>query len=117
MLDMHTCGDLRSGASRLQRAFANRPKTYSFLMRASLGLSSDEVADEEGSEIGSVGRKSLSNERTFAAEANPDELRTRLQSLCRQVAEEMAASVPPLAARTVELKTKAATFEVKSRQV
>lgn len=111
-----TCGELRVFAAKVRRAFVGK-KTCEFLLRACLGISGQEVAEEEGEEIGSVGRKSLSSERTFRAEAAPQELRARLCELCREVAEEMAASVPALACRVVALKTKTASFELRSRQV
>jgi len=115
MLGVQSCAELRAAAARVKRAFQGR-KTCSFLLRACLGLSSDELA-EEGGEVGNVARKSLSCERTFRAESEPAELRGRLRDLCRQVSEDMAASVPPLAGRVVALKTKASSFEVRNKQV
>eukprot|EP00438_Fugacium_kawagutii_P030013 Skav214956 [mRNA] locus=scaffold2320:208787:213556:- [translate_table: standard] len=44
-------------------------------------------------------------------------LRQRLRDLCRQVAEDMASSVPPLACRVVTLKVKTSSFEVRNKQV
>ena len=86
MLGVQTCAELRAAAARVKRAFG-KAKTCSFLLRACLGLSADELA-EEGDEIGNVGRKSLSCERTFRAESEPAELRGRLRDLCRQVSED-----------------------------
>ena len=85
MLGVQTCSELRAAAARVKRAFQGR-KTCSFLLRACLGLSADELA-EDGDEIGNVGRKSLSCERTFRAESEPAELRGRLRDLCRNVAQ------------------------------
>ncbi|CAE8608868.1 unnamed protein product [Polarella glacialis] len=116
MLGVSTCGELHAVANRVRRAFESRPKSCSFLLRACLGLSGDDVAEEQGDEIGSVGRKSLSTERTFKDESGRSELFARLRELCRQLSEEMAASVPPLAARIVALKTKASNFEVRNKQ-
>nr|QDO16285.1 DNA polymerase kappa [Lingulodinium polyedra] len=116
MLGVVTCGQLRAAASGVRRAFASRPKTSDFLLRVSLGLSGGEVAEEEGEVIGEVGRKSLSNERTFSPEADPEELRRRLRELCRAVAEDMAAHVPPLAAKAVALKVKTSAFEVRNKE-
>jgi len=81
-----------------------------------LGLSGGETAEEEGEVIGNVSRKSLSNERTFSSESDPEQLRTRLQELCRSVSEEMASHVPPLAGKCIGLKLKTSAFEVKSRE-
>lgn len=117
LLQVQTCGELRAAAHLVRRAFEARPKTCTFLLRACLGLGSDELAEEDGHEVGSVGRKSLSTERTFQAESRLPELEMKLKELCRQVAEEMGSCVPPLAARVIALKTKAANFEVRNRQV
>merc|ERR1711988_1885739 len=89
MLGIVTCSQLRASAPAVRRAFHSRPKSADFLLRISLGLSGGETADEEGEVIGEVGRKSLSNERTFSSEADPQELRNRLRELCRAVAEDM----------------------------
>mmetsp|Transcript_67627 Transcript_67627/g.149752 ORF Transcript_67627/g.149752 Transcript_67627/m.149752 type:complete len:625 (-) Transcript_67627:34-1908(-) len=115
MLGVHTCRELRAACARVRRAFEGK-KTCSFLMRACLGLSADELA-EEGDEVGAVNRKSLSCERTFRAESDGTTLRERLRDLCRHVSEDMAASEPPLAGRLVALKTKASNFEVRNKQV
>lgn len=116
MLQVKTCAELRAACCRVKRAFATRPKTSAFLLRAALGLSGEELS-EEGDEVGAVGRKSLSCERTFKAEFSAVELRNRLKELCRQVAEDMAASVPPLAGRVVTLKVKTSSFEVRNKQI
>ncbi|CAJ1396227.1 unnamed protein product [Effrenium voratum] len=119
ILQVQSCREVREINSlwRLRRAFqSSRPKTYSFLLRACLGLSGDEVA-EDGEEVGAVGRKSLSCERTFRQESCPEELRVKLRDLCRQVSEDMAAAVPPLAARCVALKAKSTNFEVRNKQL
>lgn len=113
MLEVSTCGELRRAAARVLRAFEGR-KTRDFLLRISLGLSGEEVNEEEGTEIGEVGRKSLSSERTFSAKTSPDDLRSQLHDLCLAVAEEMASSVPPLAAKSLSLKMKTCSFEVKT---
>lgn len=116
MLGVTTCGELRGAAARVLRAFEGR-KTRDFLLRISLGLSGEEVNEEEGAEIGEVGRKSLSSERTFSAKTSPEDLRSQLRELCLSVAEEMASSVPPLAAKGLGLKMKTSAFEVKNKQV
>eukprot|EP00913_Durusdinium_trenchii_P032720 g30628.t1 len=116
MLQISSCRELREQCARVRRAFASRPKTCSFLLRAALGLSGEELS-EEGDEVGAQRRKSLSCERTFRAEGQKAELQSRLKDLCRQVAEDMAASVPPLAARVAALKVKTTSFEVRNKQV
>ncbi|CAK0800660.1 unnamed protein product [Prorocentrum cordatum] len=117
MLGVRTCSELAAAMHSVRRAFATRPKTCLFLARISLGLSGREVGEEEGEEVGCVERKSLSSERTFAAEAERDQLLARLGDCCRGVAEQMASSVPPLACKVVALKTKTSTFVVRNRQV
>lgn len=116
ILQINTCAELRAAVCRMRRAFASRPKTSAFLLRAALGLSGEELS-EEGDEVGAVGRKSLSCERTFRNEFQAAELRQRLQDLCRSVAEDMAASVPALACRVVTLKVKTSSFEVRNKQI
>eukprot|EP00435_Cladocopium_sp_Y103_P027055 s1977_g6.t1 len=116
ILQINTCAELRAAVCHVRRAFASRPKTSAFLLRAALGLSGEELS-EEGDEVGAVVRKSLSCERTFRNEFQAPELRQRLQDLCRSVAEDMAASVPPLACRVVTLKVKTSSFEVRNKQI
>jgi len=116
ILAVVTCGGLRRAACGVRRAFADRPKTCDFLLRASLGLSGGELAEDEGDVVGVVGRKSLSCERTFSTEADPNVLRARLREICQQVADDMASHDPPLAAKTVALKLKASSFELRNRQ-
>ena len=49
-------------------------------------------------------------------EADPNVLRARLREICQQVADDMASHDPPLAAKTVALKLKASSFELRNRQ-
>jgi len=117
LLNVITCGELRVAVPKIRRAFEGK-KTCDFLLRVCLGISGEEAGeDDEGPEVGDVTRKSLSTERTFRDESSQEELRGRLRELCRSVAEDMASAVPPLACKVVGLKTKAATFEVRTRQV
>eukprot|EP00927_Polykrikos_kofoidii_P036880 TRINITY_DN31097_c0_g1_i1.p1 TRINITY_DN31097_c0_g1~~TRINITY_DN31097_c0_g1_i1.p1 ORF type:complete len:880 (-),score=138.48 TRINITY_DN31097_c0_g1_i1:287-2926(-) len=116
VLGVVTCGDLLAAAAPMFRAFADKPKTKDFLARVALSLSGGEVAEEEGETIGSVERKSLSCERTFAPDADSDSLRSRLKDLCRQVAEDMSSHVPPLAAKQVSLKLKSSSFDMRNKQ-
>jgi len=116
MFDIVTCGQLRASASAVLRVFESRPKTSSFLLRVSLGLSSDEVEDGDGAVVGVVDRKSLSSERTFAAQADAHELHRRLLELCHGVAKEMATHTPVLAAKCVALKLKTSSFEVRNKE-
>ena len=117
-LGIHTCADVTAHLGRVAAAFNER--TAQWLVRMVAGVADGEVygwgtALGEEDVAAGITRKSLSHERTFGDCAAAPELRAKCRSLCESVAADLAGE--GLLARTITLKLKLHTFEVRQKGV
>lgn len=121
-LGFATCGDVLDNMGRLRAAFNER--TAHWLVRSSLGISDGERHGFAGMEApgaasgdgdDGVGRKSISQERTFADCRDFNILAAKACELSRQIAAQMAEE--GIVGRTVTVKMKLHNFEVRQRSI
>jgi len=107
-LGVGTCGQLYAARGLVFCLFG--PATADFLLAASLGCGGAAAVDPDAD---ARGRRGLSAERTFGATADAGVLEARVKDLAARVAERAAAE--GLCPRSVTLKIKYASFDVKTR--
>jgi DNA polymerase kappa len=78
-LGIRTCGQLLDQRVMLSELYA--PKTFDFLLRCSLGLSSDVLEDDDSDGETKSHRKSISVERTFNALSTHEGLYNKLEEI------------------------------------
>ena len=108
-----TCGDVFERRAVVAALFSTT--AFEFLLTASMGVGTETRPERARPPLaGEVGRKSLSQERTFAPTAD----RRVLERVVAELAERVAGSLAEerARARAVTLKIKRATFEVTQRQ-
>lgn len=123
-LGFATCGDLLARKGLLRAAFGDRSLWF---LRCALGLGDEDYplpgpAGGKGGGSGAtsdeiaaqIGRKSLSQERTFRDCGDWGEVSARVDELAREVGSQMAEE--GIVGRTVTLKLKHADFTVTQRQ-
>ena len=105
------CGDILRHRGLLAVLFS--PISMEFFLNCGLGLGSTHHGD--GVAEGEVGRKGISTERTF----RPISARSELEAKCRELAENLAGDMAQenLRGKTLTLKLKLTTFEVRTRAV
>jgi hypothetical protein len=105
------CGDIVQHRGLLAALFS--PISMEFFLHCALGLGSTQHGDTVGE--GEVGRKGISTERTFRAMSQ----RSELEAKCKELAENLAADMAEenLKGKTLTLKLKLTTFEVRTRAV
>lgn len=110
-LAIHTMGQLLEPELRLQLKRVVSEKQWYFLVRSSLGVDSDRGDSDESS----VGRKSISCERTFGNISCPSAMASKAEEIATSLASQVAKkNLPP--ARTITLKLKTSDFKIHSRQ-
>lgn len=112
-LGVRTCGDLYAARGLVSLLFSRA--SADFFLAASLGAGCDEEgggAEADGDDT-AAGRRGMSAERTFAPTRHRGELEARVRSLAARLARGCASE--GLAPRTLTLKLKLASFEVRSR--
>jgi len=116
-LGLHTCGDLLARKGVLRAAFNERMAQW--LVRCALGISEGECGEggsgADSDDDGGVGRKSISQERTFADCGDAAVLAAKCRELADKVAAQMVSE--QVLGRTVTVKVKLHTFEVRQRSV
>jgi nucleotidyltransferase/DNA polymerase involved in DNA repair len=116
-LGLHTCGDLLARKGVLRAAFNERMAQW--LVRCALGISEGECGEGgsggDSDDEGGVGRKSISQERTFADCGDAAVLAAKCRELADKVAAQMVSE--QVRGRTVTVKVKLHTFEVRQRSV
>lgn len=112
-----TCGDILLRKGLVRAAFGERMACW--LIRCALGIGSD---DSEGGGGGSggdddngVGRKSISQERTFRDCSDASELAAKAREMASIVASQMVDE--GIVGRTVTVKLKFASFEGRQRSI
>lgn len=114
-LGVRTCGDLHAARGLVALLFSRA--SADFFLAAGLGAGCDEEGGGGGGEgepaAPSDTRRGMSAERTFAPTRHRGELEARVRSLSARLAAGCAAE--GLAPRTLTLKLKLASFEVRSR--
>lgn len=105
------CGDMFQHRGLLAALFS--PLSMDFFLHCALGLGSTQHGDSVAE--GEVGRKGISTERTF----RPISVRSELEAKCKVLAENLAADMAEenLRGKTLTLKLKLTTFEVRTRAV
>lgn len=112
-LAISTMGQLLDPELRLQLKRVVSEKQWYFLIRSSLGVDSDRADSEESTS--SVGRKSISCERTFGNISCPTAMARKAEEIATSLASQVAKkNLPP--ARTITLKLKRSDFKIHSRQ-
>ena len=110
-LAINTMGQLLEPELRLQLKRVVSEKQWYFLVRSSLGVDSDRGDSDESS----VGRKSISCERTFGNLSCPTAMASKAEEIATSLALQVAKkNLPP--ARTITLKLKTSDFKLHSRQ-
>ena len=105
-LGVHTLGQLHAARGLCACLFS--ASTADFFLEVSLGVGSDRHPTDRDR-----GRRGLSAERTFAATADGEVLAARVTGLAHHIADR--ATEEGLKPRTITLKLKYASFEVKTR--
>eukprot|EP00891_Asterochloris_glomerata_P005434 jgi/Astpho2/5434/e_gw1.00076.4.1_t len=108
-LGVEKCSDLINKRGMLAALFS--PLAMESFLSAGLGLG--RTLHSEPAKEGEVTRKGISCERTFAAISSREDLEAKCSELAHKLADEMADE--SLKARTLTLKLKATTFEVRTR--
>ncbi|CAM6092197.1 unnamed protein product [Calypogeia fissa] len=106
VLGVSICGDLLKKRSHISALFSQI--STDFFLAVGLGIGGSETPQKEP-------RKSLSNERTFAAISEEHQLFQKLEELVELLADDMQKE--DLQGRTLTLKLKETGFEVRSRAV
>eukprot|EP00887_Chlorella_sp_A99_P002072 scaffold21.g2072.t1 len=109
VLGATTCGEVLNQRGRLSALFT--PTQRDFLLHAALGLG--HTRHPEGPHEGEVSRRGISCERTFKSTGDRRALEARLREVAAHLADDMAAE--GLRGKTIMLKLKAATFELRTR--
>jgi hypothetical protein len=109
-LDVHMCGDVWEKRGLINLLF--KPATVSFLVSVALGIGNCFLASF-AKDSGGEDRKSVSNETTFSATSD----RNALKEICKELCEELEGDIQRkgVSAKTITLKIKTHTFEVKTR--
>jgi DNA polymerase kappa len=105
------CGEIYQNRGLLAALFS--PISMEFFLHCALGLGSTQHGETVAE--GEVGRKGISTERTF----RPMSKRNELESKCKELAENLAKDMADenLKGKTLTLKLKLTTFEVRTRAV
>lgn len=103
-LGIETCEDLYTKRDLLY--LLHSPISFKFLIEVSLGLGPTSLATESK-------RKSIGTEETFSEISKPTELLDMCDKLCQSVAQDIKKQ--KLKGKTVTIKLKTVTFEIKSR--
>lgn len=109
-LSITSCGEILSNAGTILALFS--PVSSTFFIKSSLGLGSTSHADYDE---GDSGRKGISCERTFSSTSCEKKLVSKLSDVSGNLANDMAKS--SLRGKTVTLKVKMSTFEVKTKSL
>jgi len=110
-IDVHTCGDIWEKRGIIHLMF--KPATSSFLITVSLGIGNSFISLFAKDNGPSEDRKSVSCETTFAATSDRDTLMKICKELCEELEQDMQNK--GVSAKTITLKIKTHTFEVKTR--
>ncbi|KAG2250509.1 hypothetical protein Bca52824_080645 [Brassica carinata] len=105
-LEIKTCGDMVLKGSLLYALFTQ--SSADFFLSVGLGLGKTDTPEVRS-------RKSISSERTFAATGDEKLLYSKLAEIAEMLSHDMQKE--RLAARTLTLKLKTASFEIRSRAV
>lgn len=105
----NTVGDVLRLKEDLMVAFSERVE---WLLSRALGVAPNKLDVHDDSD-GTIRRKSISTERTFRDEGNPDTLLGILRSLCEELAEDMQKQ--GLSGKTLTVKLKLSSFDVVTR--
>ncbi|CAG7868119.1 unnamed protein product [Brassica rapa] len=105
-LEIKTCGDMVLKGSLLYALFTQ--SSADFFLSVGLGLGKTDTPEVRS-------RKSISSERTFAATGDERLLYSKLAEIAEMLSDDMKKE--GLMARTLTLKLKTATFEIRSRAV
>ncbi|BDA41352.1 probable DNA polymerase IV at N-terminal half [Coccomyxa sp. Obi] len=108
-LGVEVCADLVTKRGLLAALFS--PISADFFMEVGLGVGRTQHSAPV--EDGAVGRKGISVERTFSALSSPADLEAKCSELAEKLAEDVESE--GLKGRTVTLKLKTTTFEVRTR--
>lgn len=107
-----SCGEILSNAGTILALFS--PVSSSFFIKSSLGLGSTSHSDYDE---GDSGRKGISCERTFTATSCEKTLLSKLSEISENLANDVAKNFVSLRGKTVTLKMKMSTFEVKTKSL
>jgi nucleotidyltransferase/DNA polymerase involved in DNA repair len=113
-LGLNTCGDLLDQCGVVRAAFNERMAKWLIACALGIGGSDDDAGDGEDDDPHGIGRKSLSQERTFADCGEPKVLQNICRELSNQVSEQMKEE--KILGTTVTVKMKLHTFEIKQKQ-
>lgn len=105
-LGVNSCKELFDARFIIYECFSE--VSFEHLIRSSLGISHAMREHDTG-----VPRKSISSERTFRSESDPEKLRHILEELCYSVCK--ALKDRNLSGRSLTVKMKTTTFAIKSR--
>jgi len=111
-LSITTCGEILSNAGTILALFS--PVSSSFFIKSGLGLGSTSHSDYDE---GDNGRKGISCERTFSATSCEKTLLSKLSDISENLANDMAKELVSLRGKTITLKMKMSTFEVKTKSL
>jgi DNA polymerase kappa len=107
--DVKTVGQILERRAALHHVLS--PKTFTFLIRAALGVSSTSVDSASGGP-----RKGMSRERTFRAVRDPETLKGIINEICERLAADLVATEGRiLGGRTVSIKLKQRDFRLRIR--
>ncbi|KAH0872366.1 hypothetical protein HID58_069728 [Brassica napus] len=107
-LEIKTCGDMVLKGSLLYALFTQSSAGSNFFLSVGLGLGKTDTPEVRS-------RKSISSERTFAATGDERLLYSKLAEIAEMLSHDMKKE--GLTARTLTLKLKTASFEIRSRAV
>jgi DNA polymerase kappa len=105
------CGDIMPHRGLLASLFS--PISMEFFLHCALGLGSTQHGESIAQ--GEIGRKGISTERTFRPLSNRNDLEAKCKELAENLASDMAEE--NLKGKTLTLKLKLTTFEVRTRAV